>query len=78
MASSQTPTAPASGGGAHSGGLDAILPLERYGKQMKEGEEFVCEDEDGSFWHYGKFEGELWFRGWDEDEWRYRWFLCKT
>ena len=84
MASSQTPTAPASGGGAppfggSSGGSDAIIRLTEYAKQMKEGEEFECEDPlEGGSCRFGKFDGVLWKRGWDEDEWRYRWFLYKT
>ena len=63
---------------ADSGGSCAIILLKDYAAQMKEGEELECQDvEGGSAWHFGKWGGELWVRGWDEYMGDYRWILYK-
>ena len=59
-------------------GSDAIISLEDYYRQMKEGEELECRDvHDGSYWHFGRFGDELWVRGWDAYIGDYRWILYK-
>ena len=54
------------------------IHLQEFFENMKEGEEFECTDfYTEKHYHFIKWDGELWQRGWDDYLGDFRWFLFK-